>query len=186
MGCGADAQSVDTDSLTAVRPYALVLMSIAIGTRNMELHLADIGDIDTEKWVFYIKHVKGQDTYGEPRTVPVPPEVRHVLLQYLILCNKWLKANSKESKALFFGFSNDCKHLSSNSFRKIKSIAEVKIGEKFELRDCCRGFGQNYADKGLNIEAVSVLMGHSTTKTTEGYYCRKSQADAMEQAKRVW
>ncbi|MCL2032937.1 MAG: site-specific integrase [Methanomassiliicoccaceae archaeon] len=90
-----------------------------------------------------------------------------------------MKSHSAETKALFFSFSDGYGHLSGNSFRKIKSKIEVKIGEKFELRDCRRGFGQNYLDKGLNIEAVSVLMGHSSTKTTEGYYCRKSQANVI-------
>lgn len=176
----------NTDSMTEVRAFAVVLMSISLGTRNMELRLADMSDLDTNNWVFYIKNVKGQDSYGEPRKVPVPPEVRHVILQYLLLRNKWLKKHDVSSKALFFGFSAGHGYLSGNSFRKIKGKIELKIGEKFEFRDCRRGFGQNYLDKGLEIEAVSVLMGHASTKTTEGYYCRKSQAMAMEQAKEVW
>jgi integrase/recombinase XerD len=130
--------------------------------------------------------VKGQETYGDSRTVPIPPEVRRVVLQYLLLRSKWLKSNSANSKALFFAFSNGYGHLSGNTFRQIKAKIEHKIGEKFEFRDCRRGFGQNYLDKGLNIEAVSVLMGHSSTKTTEGYYCRKSQANAIEEAREVW
>ena len=174
------------DSFTEVRAFAVVLMSIALGTRNMELRLANLSDLDIDKWVLHIKNVKGQDTYGEPRTVPIPPEVRHVILQYLLLRNGWLKSHSAESKALFFGFSKENGYLSSNSFRKIKSKIELKIGEKFEFRDCRRGFGQNYLDKGLNVEAVSVLMGHASTKTTEGYYCRKSQANAIEEARGVW
>ena len=176
----------DSDSFTEVRAFAVVMMSIALGTRNMELRLANLSDLDTNKWVLHIKNVKGQDSYGEQRTVPIPPEVRPVILQYLLLRSKWLKSQSADSKALFFALSKDFGHLSGNGFREIKSRIEVKIGEKFELRDCRRGFGQNYLDKGLNIEAVSVLMGHSSTKTTEGYYCRKSQANAIEEAKEVW
>jgi len=61
-----------------------------------------------------------------------------------------------------------------------------KRSEKFEFRDCCRGFGQNYLDKGLNIEAASVLIGHSSMKTTEGYCYRKLQANAIEEARGVW
>lgn len=178
--------SANTDSLTEVRAFAIVLMSVNLGTRNKELRLADMSDLDTDNWVLHVKHVKGEDTYGEPRSIPVPPEIRPVILQYLLLRNKWLKSHSVESKALFFAFSGEYGYLSGNGFREIKSKIEVKIGEKFELRDCRRTFGQNYVDKGLNIEAVSVLMGHSSTKTTEGYYCRKSQADAIEQARKVW
>jgi len=152
---------VDSDNFTGVRAFVVVLMSISLGTRNMEPCLADVGDSDTNNWVFHIKNVKGQDTYGDPRTVPVPPEVRHVVLQYLLLRGKRLKSNSANSKALFFGFSGGCNHLSGNTFRQIKAKIELKIGEKFEFRDCRRGFGQNYLDKGLNMKTVFVLMGHS-------------------------
>lgn len=176
----------DSNNISEVRAFAVVLMSIGLGTRNMELRLADVADLDTNNWVMYIKHVKGEDSYGEPRKVPVPPEIRPVILQYLLLRERWLKDNSASSNALFFSFNGRAGHLSGNSFRDVKSKIERIIGRKFELRDCRRAFGQNYVDKDLNIEAVSVLMGHATTKTTEGYYCRKSQDDAMDQARKVW
>jgi integrase len=41
-------------------------------------------------------------------------------------------------------------------------------------------------DKGLNLDSVSVLMGHSNTKTTEAYYCRKRQDIAIREAKEVF
>jgi len=162
------------------------LMSISLGTRNMVLRLANLSDLDIEKWMFHIKNVKGQDTCGEPRSVSIPPEVRHVILQYRLLREKWLKSHSADSKALFFGITKDFGHLSSNSFRKIKSKIELIVDENFEFRDCRRGFGQNYLDKGLGVESVLVLMGHSSTKTTEGYYCHKSQVSAIEEARGVW
>ena len=46
--------------------------------------------------------------------------------------------------------------------------------------------GQRYLDSDLDIESVSVLMGHASTKTTESFYSRKKLTKAVESAKRTW
>lgn len=38
----------------------------------------------------------------------------------------------------------------------------------------------------MNVEFVSRLMGHNTTKTTEEYYCRKNETDAINDARNRW
>lgn len=174
------------DDWKAVRAYALVLLSIRAGNRNKEVRLANIQDIDTRNWVFHIVHVKAEDTYGGPRTVPIHPDIRPILSRYLILREKWLEEKGVVSDALFPSPQSENGYLSSNSLRRIKTKVEADIGVKFDLRMCRRTFGQKYVDAGLEIESVSVLMGHASTKTTEGYYCRKSQVDALENAKEVW
>ena len=86
----------------------------------------------------------------------------------------------------FFTMGGDCGHMSSNSVRRVKSVVEKEIGKSFELRDCRRAYGQFYINKGLELEDVSVLMGHGTTKTTELYYCRKRESVVIEKAKDLW
>ena len=81
---------------------------------------------------------------------------------------------------------SDCDHMSSNSVRRVKSVVEKEIWKSFELRDCRRAYGQFYINKGLELEDVSVLMGHGTTKTTELYYCRKRESVVIEKAKDLW
>ena len=73
-----------------------------------------------------------------------------------------------------------------NSLRVIKHIVEEDLGIKFDLRQCRRTFGQRYLDKDLDIESVSVLMGHASTKTTEGFYSRKRLDRAIENAIGTW
>ena len=51
---------------------------------------------------------------------------------------------------------------------------------------CRRTFGQKYLDKGLNIEFVSILMGHLSTRTTKNFYSRKRNDKAMDAAKKTW
>ncbi len=177
---------IDHGDFHQVRAFAMVLLYIGTGARNKELRLADLSDLDTGNWLIHFRHVKGEDSYGDPRHVPVPAEIRGVVTIYLERRDAWLRAHGAVSDALFFAMDGRYSHLSSNSVRKIKQRVERAIGEEFELRDCRRAFGQIYLNKGLEIEKVSVLMGHATTKTTETYYCRNCSIEAANRAKELW
>ena len=54
----------------------------------------------------------------------------------------------------------------------VKIDAERHCGIKFTLQMMRRSFGQIAKDRGVNIEAVSRALRHSSTKTTETYYAR--------------
>ena len=68
----------------------------------------------------------------------------------------------------------------------MKVYVEKEVGVKFDLRECRRTFGQRYLDKDIDIETVSVLMGHSSTKTTETFYGRRKNAKAIEKVEAMW
>ena len=89
--------------------------------------------------------------------------------------------NQITSDTLFFAFNKDHGPMSGNSVRKTKKMIEEELKVKFELRDCRRAFGQYCLNNG-----VPVLMGHSSTKTTEGYYCRKREEDAIKAVNNKW
>ena len=116
-------------------------------------------------WTFDIIHVKGEGTYGLPRTVPLHPDVREILSLYLILRKKWLVDNNLNSHALFPSKNGADGYLSGNAIRRIKAVVEDDLNVKFDLRMCRRTFGQRYLDSDVDIESVSVLMGHASTKT---------------------
>lgn len=105
---------------------------------------------------------------------------------YLIGQLAWLISHKASSDALFFATGNQYGYMSGNSVRRLKTKVEEQIGEKFELRDCRRAFDQFYLYKGLSISKVSVFMGHDTTKTTEEYYCRNSEREAIKEASSLW
>lgn len=63
---------------------------------------------------------------------------------------------------------------------------EEDLNIKFDLRKCRRTFGQRYLDRGLDIESTSVLMGHASTKTTEGFYSRRRMVHTIDKAKETW
>ena len=180
------ALKVDPLDFTRVRAYALVLLCINTGTRNKEIRFAELRDLDTKSWMLDIIHVKGEATYGQPRGVPIPPEIRQPILMYLLARQKWMVDNSVKSRALFPSKDSDDGFLSGNAIRKMKEVVEDDIGVQFDLRECRRTFGQRYLDSDLDIESVSVLMGHASTKTTESFYSRKRLDRAVESARMTW
>ncbi len=180
------SRNIDPGDYHLVKAYALVMMAVTTGTRNKEIRLANVEDVNTTMWTFDIIHVKGEGTYGLPRTVPLHPDVREILSLYLILRKKWLADNKVNSHALFPSKDSADGYLSGNSIRRLKDTVEEDLGVKFDLRMCRRTFGQRYLDNNVDIESVSVLMGHASTKTTEGFYSRKRLDRAMDNARNSW
>ena len=170
----------DGDRLRDGPPY------IGTGARNKEIRLANVEDLDTDDWVLHLIHVKGEATYGSERSVPVPSEIRELLLTYLLVRKRWCASNSCYSPALFPSKSKDSPYLTSNSIRRIKCIVEEDLDIKFDLRMCRRTFGQKYLDRGLDIASTSILMGHYSTKTTETFYGRRKNAKAIEKVEAMW
>ena len=74
----------------------------------------------------------------------------------------------------------------ANGMGSIKRMIEKKSEVKFEIRTLRRTYGQLMLDRGVSIDAVSKSMGHSSTKTTETYYCRKSDAMVRDEIDRAW
>ena len=99
-----------------------------------------------------------------------------------------MEAHGIQSKALFVSQhpTNRGQHVSSNTIRKMKVMVEEDIGVSFDLRECRRTFGQRYLDRDVDIETVSVLMGHSSTKTTEMFYGRRKNVKAIEKVESMW
>jgi Site-specific recombinase XerD len=168
------------------RAYCLVLLCARTGCRTKEIRLIEMKDLDTEEWELNIAHVKGEDSYGEPRSVPIKPEVRPIIESYLLLRKNWLIANSMESDALFPSKITDDGFLTTNSLRKIKGLVEKETDAKFDFRTLRRTYGQQLIDSGVDIESVSVSMGHATTKTTEGFYARKRNSKANDRIRQSW
>jgi len=167
-----------------VRARALVALALCVGPRTKEIRLADVEDLDVIRWIFTVKHPKGEDSYADARFVPIPPSFRAVLLEYLEVREDH---NPRKSSALFPPARGCSLYLSGNSIRKILKSVHDSTGVIFSFQDARRTFGQSYLDAGIDsIEDVSVLMGHATTKTTEDYYCRRRNSRAAEAARRTW
>jgi len=181
------SENVRDDDWELLKAYSVVMLSTCAGLRNKELCLCDVGDLDSEKWMFHARRVKGEATYGQARDIPVRPEVHRILTRYLKLRAKKVAEYCPNNKALFPALRDKGDgYYSGNSLQKLKTLVEKDTGIKFDLRKCRRTFGQLALDEGMSIESVSVLMGHSTTKTTENSYCRRKQDLAIREALMTW
>lgn len=172
-------------SYDRVRAYAMTSLFLGCGLRNKELRMADVNHLDTKKWIFDIVHVKGEASYGYERFVPVPPIFRPVVSEYLRMRKEH---NPRNSKALFPPEQGSTDYLVSNSLRKILLKVTDETGVEFNPRKCRRTFGQVYLNMKIDngIETVSVLMGHATSKTTESFYARRKNDDAIVSAMNAW
>ena len=168
-----------------VRAYTIVFIAMFCGTRTKEIRFMNIQDVDTTEWIIEINHPKGEDTYGLSRIVPVPVAIQSLISTYLLLRADFVKKMGIRSNALFPSSENRTGYLSDKTLRAIKKIVEDESGVRFDFRKCRRSFGQNYIDMDLELSSVSVLMGHATTKTTEKYYGRRRNMDAVIRARQV-
>ena len=181
------SENVRDDDWRMLQAYSVVLLSMSAGLRNKELRLSDVGDLDTEEWMFHARRVKGEATYGQARDVPIRPEAHRILTRYLKLREEKVAHICPNNNALFPALRDkEDGYYASNSLQKLKTLVEKDTGIKFDLRKCRRTFGQLALDEDLSIESVSVLMGHSTTKTTENNYCRRKQDLAIREAQMIW
>jgi len=180
------SQCVDVGDWERIRAYTLVLLALRSGARTKELQLAQLKDLDLDTWMMDLVHVKGELTYGQPRSVPIHPEIRNSILAYIELRKNQLQKKNRASIALFPSFTSPDGFLSTNSLRRIKQLVENECGVKFDFRATRRTYGQQLIDKGVNIEAVSVSMGHATTRTTELAYCRKRSEIANKEIQERW
>lgn len=168
----------------------VVRFHLYTGLRAGELRKAHLVDIDTNRWTFYIRHPKGENSWGNKATIPIIPSLRPYVLEYL----------DKREKRLNERGIEDCVALLPNlNTRKDKGdfyIAQTLLKMRYDLIDasgvdfdfrmlrrCC---GQFLRDRGVAIDAVSKILRHKTTRTTELYYARIRDSKAYEEVEDAW
>jgi integrase len=71
-------------------------------------------------------------------------------------------------------------------FRWLKETIEQLSGVDFAIKDLRSTFAQMTKDRGVSIEAVSKALGHASTATTEEYYARMADRDALIEISKAW
>ena len=68
-----------------------------------------------------------------------------------------------------------------------KNICDLEItGIEFSYTRCRASWSQLLLDCDIDIETVSVLMGHCSTATTNRYYASMKESKAVEHVKTMW
>ena len=157
------------------------------GLRLSELTRAERADLNTTNWTLRVSHPKGERTYGKQRIVPIPEPLRPVVVRYLraresILATKGLL----ETAPLVFTERNPDRSVSTSMVDRWKRQLEGLSGVQFTVHGLRRTYGQTLLDRGVPLETVSVMLGHSSTTTTERHYCRKDANSAMLEVNRAF
>jgi integrase len=160
------------------RSYAMVCTALGTGTRTLELQNLKVSDVKLSEKTVFIRIVKGIDTYGHSRTVPIRPEC-------LAVIKRWLKLYIRDPDTYLFP-NPIGGMLATNTYRNSKQHVEKDLGIKFDYRMCRRTYAQFMLDDGFPIEDVSVIMGHATTRTTEHNYGRKRPERVLASVVQGW
>ncbi|AGN26381.1 tyrosine-type recombinase/integrase [Candidatus Methanomassiliicoccus intestinalis] len=187
------ANKVKSENWRHMVAYAMTIVSISGGLRNKELRMANLSDLDLDAETIYTEHVKGEDTYGQARTAPINPLAIPFLRRYVDARQRELTKRGVRTPVLFPALSQksgttdrEMYRYSINGTTCLRRIVMAETGIKYDLRKCRRTFGQALKNDGASIEAISVSMGHSSTKTTEKSYARMTNECAIAEAQEVW
>ncbi|MDR1404281.1 MAG: site-specific integrase [Candidatus Methanoplasma sp.] len=157
-------------TLSAASPYLLVracalcVLAYCSGLRTQELQHAKVRHLDTSDFsTIYLDHVKGMSTYGTARTVPIHPDAAYILGVYL-------SVRDSQSSFLFPGKGNG--PLVTNTLSKDRTKIIEQCGVEFDFRKTRRTYAQFLIDEGASVDDVAIILGHSSSKTTEMNYAR--------------
>jgi len=164
-------------AVTAASPFAkrdtlLVLMSFGLGLRAIELAALKIHQVINDqgkvKDVLYLTKTKGD----EPREAYLTePKIRKAIEEYINERQQIAIERRKfyhPKQPLFLSQKND--HFSNKTLSKRFSFLYKEAGiERASSHSGRRTFATNLIEKGVDIKAVSTLMGHASIQMTALY-----------------
>ena len=183
------ADKVPSNDWRRMLGYAIAVAGICSGLRPGELRKAKISEIDLDRGVMHAEEVKGKGRYGEPRNVALHPDGIPFLRRYLHARAAMISKKCPTNEALFpraNEHSGADGLYTQQGFSRLRLIVQKETEVIFDGRATRRTYGQTGIDQGVPIDAISRMLGHSSTKTTEKYYCRRSNEAAIAEARKVW
>lgn len=184
------ASAVPTHDWRRMEAYGMTVLGICSGLRPKELRLSAVQDLDLDRGVMHTDEVKGSQRYGDPRDTAIHPDGIPFLRRYLRARAKMLMSEYLISDLLFPSIQNLQKGrdgvFSQNGTTDLRKIVMEETGVQYDLRACRRTWGQVAIDSDVPVDAVSRMMGHASTKTTETFYARKKNDAAIAEAQQAW
>ena len=135
---------------------ALVETLLATGLRINELGNLKLEDIDFDNLTVHVKNGKG----GKDRTTFITPVAKKYILQYL--------AWNKHKSEYVFTTRLDGKY-KNNSFGEVMRKMSKKCDIHIHPHRFRRTLATDLARKGMPIQEIQKLLGHSKISTTQGY-----------------
>lgn len=169
-----------------VRGFFALIFGIA--GRPKEVIGAEVDDLDLDNRRFFIRHPKGEGSYGMRQWVPIIREDMIPRLEAFTIERK-RALEGKGGEALFlFQPPGENAPYGLKTMRVYKSKVEDLCGFGFKLKSFRSTYATiTYQHGGAEVkDAISRQMRHSSTRTTEAYYIAFDAADAAERLKGEW
>lgn len=162
----------ETKEWKVLQGCVAVILGCAAGLRPQEskqLYVGDVHHLDPQPYI-YVRHVKGEGTWGRARKVPLNDGVGDIIQKYLVMRQRKLERKGIASDAMFPPMRSGREFVTQQSMSRFKRIVEEALGESFVLKDGRRAYGQRMLDRGVPIDYVSYCMGHDSIETTQKFY----------------
>lgn len=156
------------------------------GLRPSELRLAHREDLNTDKWEIWVRHPKGELTYGKRRTVPIPAPARPAVFRYLSEREAMLKMKGTIEEPELIPKRQGTGPYSATCYRRVKQCIINLGGGEWAIRDMRTTYAQRSIDLGVQPKSVSRALGHASTQTTEKYYGRIRTKDANDEINKAY
>lgn len=166
-----------------VRAYGAVLLAIGAGLRTEELQYTQIENLDPQIRFIFVERVKGWESYGESRTIPIRPEVREGIRFFL---ETRAKQPAKISSSPFIFASNFDRPITTNRLRQDLKIVSSDLDFNFDYRLCRRTYSQYLIDENFSKDYTASVMGHASVKTLERNYAKPRDDRVVRCILNVW
>lgn len=162
------SEEIDTIRTICKSPFerALVEALLSTGLRINELGNLKLEDVDFDKMVVHVKNGKG----GKDRTTFITPVAKKYILKYLV----W---NKHKSEYVFTSRLGG--RYNNNSFGEVMRDMSERCDIHIHPHRFRRTLATDLARKGMPIQEIQKLLGHSKISTTQTYIeTRTEQVEA--------
>ncbi len=164
----------------------VLALTFATGIRPKEFIKAELTDLDLKGCRFYVRHPKGEESWGSPQWIPIIRGDMIPRLQRYIEERTELAKMHGDSKYLFFNYRSGDPY-TLKAIRVMKAKIEDDSGVSFYLKDMRSTLATLTIMGNLErLKPVSLQLRHSKLSTTEEYYARIQEGEIENAIGEAW
>jgi len=152
------------DSIQNIKHLLILKTIYACGLRVGEVTALKIRDIDSKRNYLHIRQSKGR----KDRIVPLPAELLIDLRSYYKQYRPKIYLFEGKSKVINLEQSSPYSATSIRALLK-RAVAKSKILKRVTPHTLRHSYATHLLEHGVNLRSIQVLLGHSSSKTTEIY-----------------
>ena len=159
------SEEIDTirSNCDNLKERALIEFSLASGLRAAEICNLKIEDVDFDKLIVHVKAGKG----NKDRTVFINPVARKYVLKYI---------EDNKYKSVYVFTSKRGNKYSTSGFERIMQKMTKRCGFHVHLHRFRRTLASDLARKGMPIQEIQKLLGHTSIETTRKYIDTRTES----------